>query len=70
MEDKVVTALNCKPVWKVTMVRASNPKQNGGIERRALQAVAEHCHFRGRADRFEFVCREDVPKVRGAVTSF
>jgi hypothetical protein len=70
MEDKLVTTSNCKPVYKVMTVRASDPKQNGGIERRARQAVAEHCHFRGRTDKFEFVCREDVLQVRGAVPSF
>ena len=70
MEDNLVTASNCEPECKVIMVRARNPKQNGGIERRARQAVAEHSHFRGRADTFEFVCHEDVLQVRGAVPSF
>jgi hypothetical protein len=32
--------------------------------------VAQHCHFYGRADRFEFVHCDDVLTIRGSVPSF
>ncbi|MEX2306226.1 MAG: hypothetical protein WD738_01460 [Pirellulales bacterium] len=37
---------------------------------RAYEILDAHTHFRGRAARFEFVCREDVLVVRGAVATF
>ncbi|MEX2306032.1 MAG: hypothetical protein WD738_00465 [Pirellulales bacterium] len=40
------------------------------IVERAYAVVDAHTHFRGRAARFEFVCREDVLIVRGAVPTF
>jgi hypothetical protein len=40
------------------------------IVERACATLEAHAHFRGRAGRFEFICREDVLVVRGAVPSF
>jgi hypothetical protein len=40
------------------------------IVERAYAIVDAHSHFRGRAAQFEFVCREDVLVLRGAVPTF
>ena len=40
------------------------------MERRAREALASHCHFRGRADGFKFENDGDVLTVRGRVPSF
>ena len=51
-----------------------------GLERRecpgvnpamiAQEKLSQHSHFRGRADGFEFIQREDVLVVRGCVPTF
>jgi hypothetical protein len=40
------------------------------VERRAYEALASHCHFRGRADGFQFENDGGVLTVRGRVPSF
>jgi hypothetical protein len=40
------------------------------IVQRAQATLNAHDHFRGRAGRFEFDCREDVLIVRGTVPTF
>lgn len=40
------------------------------IEQQARTVVDAHSHFYGRADRFEFHCRDEVLIVRGIVPSF
>ena len=62
-----------------TMIR--QPVRNGStrpaakpcvenVERAAQQMVAQHGHFFGRADRFQFVQYDDVLTIRGCVPSF
>jgi hypothetical protein len=40
------------------------------VAQQAHAALAAHVHFRGRAGRFEFDCREDVLVVRGTVPTY
>jgi len=40
------------------------------LRRAAYETVAEHCHFRGRADGFQIVQYDDGLVVRGCVPSF
>ena len=40
------------------------------IVEQAYAILDAHTHFRGRAGRFELVCRDDVLVVRGAVPSY
>ena len=62
-----------------TMIR--QPGRNGStrqvpkprvenVERAAQQLVAQHCHFYGRANRFQFVQFDDVLTIRGCVPTF
>jgi hypothetical protein len=52
-------------------VRRRNPEPASiDVEHLARDIVARHCHFRGRADYFQFVKRNDVLTVRGRVPSF
>ena len=44
--------------------------QQPDLKRAAYETLAVHCHFRGRADGFQFVQRDDVLIVRGCVPSF
>jgi hypothetical protein len=69
-EDEMVTAAGCIPVRQV-VVRAGKSRRNDrSVELLAREAVERQSHFHGRVDRFEFVHREDVLVVRGAVPSF
>ena len=42
----------------------------GLVARRARDVLAEHAHFRGRADMFVFECSENVLVIRGCVPTF
>ena len=50
--------------------RKSSSAVLNDVGQRARSVLAKHCHFRGRADRFEFVVDGCVLQVRGSVPSF
>lgn len=44
--------------------------EKGAVISSAHDLIAQHPHFRGRAEMFEFECRENVLVVRGCVPTF
>jgi hypothetical protein len=70
MEDIIVTAASRKRVRQLAICGRGNVRGNRRVEISAREAVAKHTHFHGRADCFDFQCREQVLVVRGAVPSF
>jgi hypothetical protein len=51
-------------------VLSARPRKVRGVEIAAREALAEHIHFRGRADQFELTAYEEALVVRGSVPSF
>jgi hypothetical protein len=67
---KMVTAASRKSVRQVTISSRRLGRGDSSVEISAREVVAQHTHFHGRADCFEFQYRERVLVVRGAVPSY
>jgi hypothetical protein len=70
MEDEMVTAASRSPVRRAVLRADCAFEREHQMELLAQELVSKHCHFRGRANKFEFVQHGDVLAIRGCVPSF
>jgi hypothetical protein len=66
----MVSVVVQSPLWAVAVRHRRQERVELGVAHRAHEIVAEHDHFRGRADCFTFTQRGDVLYVTGRVPTY
>lgn len=66
----MVAATMHRPARSPATHREKSRSARVDLRHAAYETVARHCHFRGRADAFQFVQHDDGLIVRGSVPSF
>jgi hypothetical protein len=69
MEDSMVSTMTRQPGRKDFPRPAATTRVPNAVHA-AQQLVGQHCHFHGRANRFEFVQSDGVLTIRGTVPTF
>jgi len=66
----MVTSAIGMPEWDTLSRRRVFQRADADLGARAREMVAQHSHFHGRTNNFQFVRHDDVLVVRGRVPSF